>query len=154
MVDLNSLLNEVSKEILPNEYISSKDIVISKFPEIESVPLQLKQLFIELFENSMKFRSLKRKLKIKIYPVNKKVKDLDNNIIICFEDNGMGFNQEYEEKIFKIFEKLSDSKKIGSTGIGLPIIKKITEVHGGSVSAKGTPGKGSKFYITLPLKQS
>ena len=69
------------------------------------------------------------------------------------EDNGIGFDQQFAELIFKPFQRLNCRSEYEGTGMGLAICKKIVERHGGSIRAESEPGKGSKFIIRLPVKQ-
>ena len=79
--------------------------------------------------------------------------DAKNYVSISIKDNGMGFQPEYQEKIFAVFQRLHTQQKIKGTGIGLSICKKIVERHHGMISATGIYGQGAEFVITLPLSQ-
>ena len=72
---------------------------------------------------------------------------------ICVEDNGIGFDEKYGERIFSPFQRLHSQQKYEGTGIGLAVCRKIVERHGGSIIARSTPGQGSLFTITLPRYQ-
>ena len=72
---------------------------------------------------------------------------------ITVEDNGIGFDQQYAERIFGIFQRLHPRDEYEGTGIGLAICRRIVEYHGGQISAQGTPGKGSTFEVLLPVAQ-
>ena len=73
---------------------------------------------------------------------------------ITIEDNGIGFDQQYAERIFGIFQRLHPRDVYEGTGIGLAICRRIVEYHGGQISAQGTPGKGSTFEVLLPVAQA
>jgi signal transduction histidine kinase len=68
-------------------------------------------------------------------------------------DNGIGFEKEYQERIFSLFERLNNKDKYEGSGIGLSITRKIIERHHGRISAESTPGEGARFTISLPVKQ-
>ena len=69
---------------------------------------------------------------------------------IIISDNGIGFEQEYADYIFKLFQRLHSRKEYSGTGIGLAICKKIVENHHGTITATGEPGKGATFTILMP----
>jgi signal transduction histidine kinase len=71
---------------------------------------------------------------------------------ITVEDNGVGFHQEYTDRIFAPFHRLHGRSEYEGVGMGLAICRKIIERHGGSIMAKSTPGLGSTFIVTLPVK--
>ncbi len=70
-----------------------------------------------------------------------------------FSDNGMGFNQEYADKIFTIFQRLNEKSVYGGYGIGLALCRKIVDNHSGVIYAEGHPGEGASFIFILPCKQ-
>jgi signal transduction histidine kinase len=69
------------------------------------------------------------------------------------EDNGIGFDEKYLDRIFNVFQRLHSRSEYEGTGMGLAIVRKIAGRHGGSITAQSTRGQGSKFIITLPTKQ-
>ena len=72
---------------------------------------------------------------------------------IQVSDNGIGFDQQYAERIFGIFQRLHGRADYSGTGVGLAICRKIAERHGGTITAEGRPGEGATFTVTLPLRQ-
>ncbi len=73
---------------------------------------------------------------------------------LVVEDNGIGFDPQYAERIFRIFERLHGRSEYPGTGIGLALCRKIAERHGGTISAFGRPDEGARFTVRLPIRQS
>jgi signal transduction histidine kinase len=145
--------NQVIKEALLNLEASiseSKGIVnLEALPTIEADPTQIRQLFQNLIGNALKYcaEGVTPVINISSQPGS------DNKINIFIKDNGIGFEQEYANRIFGLFQRLHGRTEFPGTGMGLAICKKIVERHGGTIKAKSAPGKGSTFIITLPVKQ-
>ena len=74
-------------------------------------------------------------------------------VSIVVADNGIGFEQEYSERIFMTFTRLNSKDQYEGTGLGLSLCRKIAERHGGTIRAEGEPGVGAKFIVTLPLAE-
>lgn len=155
-------LNQVLKEVLSDLEISiekSKAVInFTDLPEIEAEPVQMRQVFQNLISNAIKFRKADESPVINIYykhfqrTAHLTATPGDEYIELYFEDNGIGFDEKYLDKIFNIFQRLEGHKYEGS-GIGLAICRKIAIRHGGHVIAKSTPGKGSTFIVKLAIKQ-
>lgn len=139
-LDLKELIDDVHFNL--NDLITKNEatIVVNDLPEIQGDKTQITQLFQNLIENAIKYRNGQPPL-IKIDFDQKKK-------YFSVEDNGIGINPLYFEKIFKIFHRLNP-KDASSSGIGLAICKKITENHGGKIWLESEEGKGTTFYFTL-----
>lgn len=156
--DINAVVDEVVTDL---DYLVEEGnaIVIKKdLPKVTGVPSQLRQVFQNLLSNSLKFT--KKDISPVIQITGEIIADkhidasADANGTYCritVTDNGIGFDEQYLDKIFIIFQSLNDRKKYEGTGIGLAIAKKIIEKHNGLISAKSTPGEGATFLIVLPL---
>jgi PAS domain S-box-containing protein len=124
-------------------------IEIENIPAIEADQSQMLQLFQNLIGNSLKFRR-EETPHIEVYG-----KSARKGICEIFvKDNGIGFEQEFAERIFKPFYKLHGRDEYEGTGIGLAVCRKIVERHGGTIKAESRPGKGSTFIIRIPAKQA
>jgi len=156
--DLNNIIRDVTTEL--KDVIEEKhaSIETEKLPELEVIPFQLHQFFINMISNSLKFAGADRKPHVKI-----KADIADQNSIelnnsngykkyhrITISDNGIGFDSRYDEKIFDLFQRLHSKHKYSGTGIGLAICKKIIENHDGFITAHGEPDKGATFVVYLP----
>ncbi|RKS02426.1 CHASE3 domain-containing protein [Flavobacterium sp. 102] len=156
-VNLGDLLENAKFDLAQSIEEKNAEIESEKLPKMTVIPFQIQQLFINLIGNSLKYSKENVTPKIKIS--SKKVVALEEDLIpkktkdkfykITFEDNGIGFEQEYAEKIFILFNRLHNKNEYAGTGIGLAICKKIVENHKGYIFAEGKPKEGSKFTIYL-----
>jgi signal transduction histidine kinase/CHASE3 domain sensor protein len=156
--NLNELLENAESEL--TEIIEEKSAVImaTKLPKLSVIPYQIEQLFINLIGNSLKYSKPNTIPAISIDSVKVNTEDypeiLDQNIKkfhkITFTDNGMGFDPQFKETIFILFQRLHSKTDYPGTGIGLAICKKIVDNHKGYIMADSEPEKGSVFTIFLP----
>ena len=157
--DLNEVLQEVQQNIA--ELIEQKKalIEVATLPNVNVMPLQFYQLFSNLIINSLKYSREQVNPVIKISSavvqgeafLETKAPNKKKFWKIIFSDNGIGFDQQYETKMFELFQRLHGRSEYEGTGIGLAICKKIVHNHNGFITAKGTPGAGADFIIYLPV---
>ena len=156
-------LNRILKQVL-NDFellIEQKQAVIThtELPVIKGIPLQLNQLFSNLISNSLKFSENKPVISIRwrILSANEIERkyprlNVENTYMeLVFNDNGIGFEQQYAEQIFIIFQRLNNQRTYTGTGIGLALCKKIVEHHQGVITASSEKGEGATFTIILPV---
>jgi light-regulated signal transduction histidine kinase (bacteriophytochrome) len=154
MILLKDLIEEAIKDL--NEEDVNFQLNVNEEFKVFGVKVHLKQVLMNLLSNSVKFKSKDRPLTIKIFAskdVNfdipsKKSKDYFR---LSIEDNGIGFSQEYEEKIFKVFQRLHNQQEYKGTGIGLALCKKVMESHKGFISAEAKENIGAAFHLYFPL---
>lgn len=155
--DLNKILSDIKIDF--ELLLTEKDATITcgKLPVIRANGFQINQLFSNLISNSLKFSKEKPHIRIDaemtlgsdITAVNSV--DLEQPFVrITFSDNGIGFEQEFSEKIFSLFQRLHGKHEYSGTGIGLSIVKKIVEQHHGFIVAESQPGEGAVFNIWIP----
>ncbi len=116
-------------------------------PTVMADPLQLEQVVANLVSNAIKFRRPDEPLRIHVGACR-----LDGFWEFSVADNGIGIEPEYLEKIFVIFQRLHTKDEYPGTGIGLAIVKRIVDRHGGTIRVESTPGEGSTFFFTLPAE--
>lgn len=160
-VDLGKLvrLAQSDLEILIDE--SKASIVVADLPVVEGIPTQLRQMFTNLLSNALKFAKLGTMQLIEISGERLGRREMEEHFLVAdktyfridVKDNGIGFDQEYEEKIFQIFQRLHGKSDYPGSGIGLSICKRIAERHQGLISATGKTGEGAVFSIILPENQ-
>ncbi|KAF2512833.1 PAS domain-containing protein [Flavobacterium zhairuonense] len=156
--NLNELLHNAESEL--TEIIHEKKAVItaSKLPKLDVIPYQIEQLFINLIGNSLKYSQPGRIPEINIESTKVLSADYPDLLEqttkkfhkITFSDNGMGFDPQFKETIFILFQRLHSKTDYPGTGIGLAICKKIVENHKGYILADSAPEKGSVFTVFLP----
>jgi len=146
-------LNEVVQGVLSDLEISIKEskgkVEVQDLPVIEADKLQMQQLFQNLISNALKFR--KKDVPPEVTVTCTSGQNGDCKFFV--KDNGVGFNVQYLDKLFKPFYRLHGKYEYEGTGIGSSICQKIVERHGGDITAESTEGAGTIFIVTLPLKQ-
>jgi len=155
-VDLNIALNDAAVFYQDNLESIHGELVISNLPIVRGIPFQLQQLFLNLISNSIKYCSPDRPLRINIASENVDDPNLRNRSYrpkqlkkITIKDNGLGFEPEYNEKIFEMFQRLH-GREFSGTGIGLSICKKIMDNHQGLIRAYGVQNEGALFELYFP----
>ncbi|MGX7668642.1 sensor histidine kinase [Flavobacterium pedocola] len=157
--DLNQLL-ENAKQELSSTIEEKKAVIISdSLPEMNVIPFQIQQLFTNIIGNSLKYgkEGIPPEIFINVCKITASEEEqlpLDNNdkfYRFTISDNGIGFEQEYAERIFILFNRLHNKNEYEGTGIGLAICKKIVDNHKGYIFAKGTPNQGAVFTVYLPI---
>ncbi|MHC1728674.1 MAG: ATP-binding protein [Syntrophobacteraceae bacterium] len=124
-------------------------VEIGELPLIDADPVQIRQLLQNLISNSIKYRKDNEKPVIRIHGHT-----AESMCEVCVEDNGIGFDEQYADRIFRPFQRLHRrDENYEGTGIGLAICRKIVEHHGGSIRAESTPGEGATFIVQLPASK-
>ena len=120
--------------------------------------MQMRQLLQNLTANSLKFIRPDTKPVIRIISEFIKRDESDpfseDTVLIKVQDNGIGFENQYKDQIFTIFQRLHGRLEYEGTGVGLATCRKIVERHRGTIDADGKPGEGATFLINLPVKQA
>lgn len=159
-VDLNKVVNDTITDFELIIEQSDAEINFNDLPVIEAIPRQMSQLFSNLISNSLKYRraDVAPVITITTTTVSAEKAGIVTEVGIEyyrfeFADNGIGFSQEYADKIFNIFQRLHGKSEYSGTGIGLSICKKIVQNHHGTIEATADKGQGATFVVTLPSKQ-
>ena len=156
-VALNDVLSGVLSDLQIRIEETGATIEVGELPKIEADPMQMRQLFQNLIGNAIKFRKKDVDPVVRITAEFITTQDLavpGRAVTIKVADNGIGFEQQFKDQIFVIFQRLHSRNEYEGTGIGLATCRKIVERHQGLIDAIGIQGEGSTFLITLPLSQS
>ncbi|MDO6526026.1 sensor histidine kinase [Motilimonas sp. 1_MG-2023] len=157
LVDLNDLLMRVLDDLEIAIQDSGAQITVASLPCIQADASQLSQLFSNLISNAIKFREPEQTPNIIIGansispPVQANISNDKPWLELTIADNGIGFSEQYSEKIFTPFQRLHSRSEYAGTGIGLAVCRRIIERHSGQISASSTPGVGATFTILLPI---
>lgn len=147
-IDMNLLVRNAIAEIGDKSALSKTVIKCDKLPSVSGDSALLKQVWINLISNAIKFSALKQNPKIEINGFHQ-----DGKCYYEIKDNGAGFNMQYADKLFAAFQRLHSEKEFQGTGAGLAIVQRILHKHGGDIWAKGEEGKGATFTFCLPVRK-
>ncbi len=157
-VDVKQVIDGVLSDLQVRIEETKADITVGDLPTIEADPTQLRQLFQNLLSNALKFRKEDAKpiIGITAQPVQDTGPEpvAKTRYRFTVEDNGIGFDNQYKDQIFTIFQRLHGRLEFEGTGVGLATCRKIVERHGGIMDADGRPGEGSTFIFELPECQT
>ena len=148
---INSDADAIAREAIANlpSKISEKVRIPSRLPQVSADPVQLREIFTELLRNALKFSSnaAAQKIEIRSFPETDALR-------FSVSDNGVGFDPKYGDRLFQVFQKLHPPSEYSGNGIGLAIVKRLVQGHGGCVSAESAPNKGATFSFTLPRQST
>jgi len=148
-VDLESVVREVLHDLELRVQETKGQVEVRKLPTIRADRMQMRALFQNLIANALKFHRKDEPPHIMIDSRNVK----EGVAEITIQDNGIGFDEKYLDRIFKPFQRLHGSGEYEGSGMGLAICQKIMLRHKGKITAKSVLGQGSTFIITLPEHQ-
>jgi two-component system, LuxR family, sensor kinase FixL len=152
-VDLNQVAREVLSDLEGRLQESGGRVEVGRLPVLEADPLQMRQLLQNLIGNGLKFH---RPEQAPLVRVEARIMEDDPGEPRCritVQDNGIGFEDAYLTRIFEPFQRLHGPQEFEGTGMGLTICRRIVERHSGTITARGIPGQGATFIITLPVRQ-
>jgi light-regulated signal transduction histidine kinase (bacteriophytochrome) len=157
-------LSEVARTVVSDMEVRIQQlrgqVHVAQLLTIKADPMQMSQLLQNLIGNALKFHRDGEPPVVKVWGrlLQKEEDEVQKdrlNLQFCqiwVEDNGIGFNEKYLDRIFEPFQRLHERGKYEGTGMGLAICQKIVERHGGEITARSTPGQGTTFIVTLPVQ--
>jgi PAS domain S-box-containing protein len=171
-VDLAVVTKEVLGDLEVRIEKSGAKVEVGDLPAIEADPLQMRQLLLNVIGNSLKFQPAGAvpivKISSRLIDPDAAVDAADGKHVparadsaeapgqlceISIQDNGIGYDEKYSEKIFAVFQRLHGRTEYEGTGVGLAVCRRITERHHGTIIGKSKPGEGATFIMTLPVSQ-
>jgi signal transduction histidine kinase len=144
-LNLESIVKHVIEELNSNRERKS-EVVINPILSAEGDSSMLKQVFTNLISNSIKYSNKKESSRIEVGSWKE-----PERYVYYVKDNGAGFNMEYYDKLFGVFQRLHSATDFEGTGVGLALVNRIITKHGGKVWAEGKVGEGATFYFSLPV---
>jgi PAS domain S-box-containing protein len=141
-VRLDKLARSVAAELLEQYPVAR--ITVAPLGQVSGDTAMLRQVFANLIGNALKFSAHAEKPLVELF-----VSLQDGEPAICVRDNGVGFDPLYADRLFGVFQRMHGAEEFSGTGVGLAIVKRIVERHGGRVSVQAAPGKGATFFFTL-----
>ena len=147
-IDMKAMASSVFDELMTTENVGRIDFHVHRLPSTAGDPVLIRQVWVNLLSNAIKFSSKKEQAVIEVGS-----KHSEDEHIYYVRDTGAGFEMEYMDKLFGVFQRLHGEKEFEGTGVGLAIVKRVINRHDGRVWAEGEVGKGATFYFALPRKR-
>jgi two-component system sensor histidine kinase/response regulator len=144
-VNVTALVNEALDELRRDQGNRRMEIRVGELTDCTGDPSLLKQVFVNLLSNALKFTRQKEEVLIEIASYRE-----PEQTVYWIRDNGVGFDMQYADKLFGVFERLHPSSEFEGTGVGLSLVQRIVQRHGGRVWAEAEVNQGAKFSFTLP----
>ncbi len=148
-IDMEGMAHAVFEELQPSIGTTKPQLEIEHLPPARGDSAMMRQVFVNLLTNAIKFSRLRDPAKIKVGGAIK-----GDEAVYYVKDNGVGFDMQYVDKLFGVFQRLHGVTEFEGTGIGLAIVKRIVTRHGGRVWAEGKPNEGATIYFALPAKET
>lgn len=148
IVNLNTVIHEVLSALENQIERANGRVETEELPQIEADPPQIHQLLQNLISNALKFHAPER---APVIGISAKIEGHSCRILVT--DNGIGFETQYLDRIFKPFQRLHSREEYEGSGMGLAICRRIAERHGGTITATSTLGQGTTFIVILPIQQ-
>ncbi len=144
-LNIEQLVKEIIESLAQDTKGRKVSWKIGSFPKVHGDPAMLKQVFSNLLENALKYSRNQPTAQIEIGSAEK-----EDEVVFFVKDNGVGFDMQYVDKLFGVFQRLHSSDDFEGTGIGLANVRRIVQRHGGKTWAKGAVNGGATFYFSLP----
>ena len=152
-VDLGAVTRGVLGDLEVRIEKSGARVEVADLPVIEADPMQMHQLLLNLVSNALKFQPPGAQPLVKIRSRLFSSLFGEQFCELSVQDNGIGFDEKYMDKIFAVFQRLHGRNEYEGTGVGLAVCRRITDRHRGTVSAKSQLGQGATFIVALPVHQ-
>jgi len=147
-VDLAQVAREVLSDLEVRIAETNASVEVGHLPTIDADALQMRQLLQNLIGNALKFHQKDKAPAVRLHSEI----TADGMLRLMVQDQGIGFDEKYLDRIFTVFQRLHSRAEYAGTGVGLAICRKIAQRHGGDITAKSAPGLGTSFLVVLPYR--
>jgi len=147
-VDMNTVVQTCINDL--KNQTGKYAITVHTLPACEADSSLIKQVWLNLIGNAIKYSSKKENPEIEIGAIEPANQTEQDYFTYYIKDNGVGFDMKYQDKLFGVFQRLHRLDEFEGTGVGLALVKRIITRHGGDIWAEAEPNKGATFYFTLP----
>ncbi len=144
-IDSGAMIREIIGDLAPENGERHIQWVIQPLPPVKADINTIRQVWVNLISNAIKYSGNKPHSHIEIGSFHR-----EGQTSFFIKDDGVGFNEKYKDKLFKVFQRLHNAEEFEGTGVGLALVEKIISKHGGKVWAEGQEGRGASFYFSLP----
>jgi two-component system, sensor histidine kinase and response regulator len=145
-VSMQALVSEIVTELRAAEPARHVELTIADLPDCAGDATLLRQVLVNLLSNALKFTSARDPARIEVGHSPR-----EGQVVYAVKDNGAGFDAKYAAKLFGVFQRLHSQEEFKGTGVGLSIVRRIIERHGGTVWAEGEPEHGATFFFSVPV---
>ncbi len=156
-VNLNETVSAILSDLEVRIEQTGATVTLDNLPTLDADSMQMRQLFQNLIGNALKFHREAVPPVVRVtchrVPGRERGKNARDHYHLIVQDNGIGFDEKYLDRIFTVFQRLNTRTHYEGSGVGLAICRKIAERHGGTITARSTPGQGATFVVTLPVEQ-
>jgi PAS domain S-box-containing protein len=147
-IDMERMAKGVYLEVTTEEQRKRTEFRAEEIPAVVGDATLLRQVWVNLLSNAVKFSSMRVQMEIEVGS-----REEGKEVVYWVKDNGAGFDMQYGDKLFGVFQRLHSESEFEGTGVGLAIVQRIVHRHGGRIWAEGEIGKGATFYFSLPNKE-
>ncbi len=147
-INMTALAREAWNQLCDGDPAARPRLTMGTLPAAVGDPVVLRQVWSNLLSNAIKYSAKRERAAVEV-----SARAEDGQVTYCVSDNGVGFDMRYSDKLFGVFQRLHSVDEFPGTGVGLAIVKRVINRHGGRVWAHSVLGEGAKFYFTLPERQ-
>ena len=137
------IVRDILREVRTDPSVKNVEFKVGELPPCQADPALLKQVYANLISNALKFSGKREHPLVEIGSLTK-----DGHLVFFVRDNGIGFDMRYADKVFGVFQRLHNADEYEGTGVGLAIVQRIIEIHGGRIWVESGLDKGTTFYFT------